>query len=508
MKRFVCTLLVLLMAVSLLTVPASAEETEPVAQSILDNNIIKDKKGFEKLDRLYDRSWNPVNFLDGTYLELHHPEGIGSVYIIFCKEYGEFTVTDLDSGEVRTFGEHSFLTEFADLEAAFGKAPLNVRLDFRNGPGEIREMYAFTPGEVPDFVHKWKPAKEGETDLILFSTHGDDEHLFFAGLLPYYAKEMGYEVLVCYMTDHRNATTLRVLEMLNGLWAVGVDTYPVLGTFPDRSSTSAEMAAQYFSYEGITEEDLQGFIVENIRRFKPKVAVGHDLYGEYGHGQHMLYAKHLTQAVEITGDPEYFPESAEAYGTWDVPKTYLHLYWENEINLDWDQPMKDFGGLTPFQVSKDLGFPCHTTQYWEFIGYYYGVEKAAEVPLYSPCEYGLYRSTVGPDVQKNDFFENVSTHAQDRIAEEEARLAAEEEAKRLEEERLAAEAEAARREEERLKQEEADRAAEEAQRLQQEAADGEQKQGRELLGWGLSGVLTVLVLLGAVIAIVEQKKKI
>jgi LmbE family N-acetylglucosaminyl deacetylase len=47
---------------------------------------------------------------------------------------------------------------------------------------------------------------EGGADLVLFSAHGDDEHLFFAGLLPTYAEERGYRVQVVYLTDHRNDT--------------------------------------------------------------------------------------------------------------------------------------------------------------------------------------------------------------------------------------------------------------------------------------------------------------
>lgn len=509
MKRFVCTLLALLMVTGLLAVPVSAEETKPEAESILNNNIIEDKKGFEKLDGLYDGNLNPITFWNEAYLELYHPEGIGSLYIIFVKEYGEFTVTDLDSGEVHTFGQYSFLSEFADLEEAFGKAPLRVRLDFKNGPGEIREMYAYTPGEVPADVQRWKLPKEGETDLILFSTHGDDEHLFFAGILPYYAKEKGYEVLVCYMTDHRNATTMRVYEMLKGLWAVGVDTYPILGSFPDQGSESEIVALQLFNSAGYTEEDLRSFIVENIRRYKPKVAIGHDLKGEYGHGQHMLYSRVLTEAVEAAVDPEKFPESAEKYGIWDVPKTYLHLYGENQIKMDWDKPMESFGGMSAYLVSKELGFPCHVTQYLDFASYFSYSDLAVNVKEYGPCDFGLYRSTVGLDVEKNDFFENVTTHAEDRAAEEAARLAAEEEAKRLEEERLAQEAEAKRLEEERLQQEAREQA--QQQKLQEEmqaAAQQEQQRSRNLAVWTVAGALTVLLLLGAVVAAMKQKNKI
>lgn len=504
MKRILYAVPVLIL-MFLLAMPASAEESEIQARNVFGNGVLIQHTGFRDADELFDgNTVAPMAFGSNCSMTLSHPEGIGSLYFIFNKEYGSFSVTDVDTGEVRTFGENCFLHEFADLEAAFGKAPTTVKLDFLNGAGQLNEFYVFTPGIVPDFVQKWELPKDGETDIVLFSTHGDDEQLFFAGLLPYYAKERGYQVQVVYLTNHRNVTYMRAHEMLNGLWAVGVDTYPVFGTYSDLMSSSAEQAMRFFQGQGVTEEELLGFVVENIRRFRPMVAVGHDLNGEYGHGQHMLYARLLTQAVQISNDPEQYPESAEKYGVWDVPKTYLHLYPENEIYMDWDQPLESFGGMTAFQVTQKLGFPCHKSQYWDFAWYLTYKESAAEIEEYSPCEYGLYRSTVGEDVLKNDIFENLKTHTQQREEEEAARLAAEEEARRLEQERLEAEQKA---EEERLRKEAEARAAEEEQlRLQQEAAEQEQQRKEQLIKWGLAGILTVLLLLGAVIAILDRHK--
>ena len=173
-----------------LVMVASAEETE--ARNIFGNSILKAHTGFRDVDELIDgNTVAPMALGDNTSMTLQHPEGIGSMYMIFNKEYGPFSVTDLDSGEVRTFGENCFIHEFADLETAFGYAPTKVKLNFLNGPGQMNEFYVFTPGKVPDFVQKWEKPKDGETDIVLFSTHGDDEQLFFAGLLPYYARERG-----------------------------------------------------------------------------------------------------------------------------------------------------------------------------------------------------------------------------------------------------------------------------------------------------------------------------
>ena len=507
LKHLLCVFVAVLL-MSVLVMTAAAEEAE--ARNVFGNSILKDHTGFRDVDKVIDGNGMVLMaFGDGGSMTLQHSEGIGSLYLIFNKEYGPFSVTDLDTGAVRSFGENYFIHEFADLQEAFGHAPAKVKLDFLNGPGQLNEFYVFTPGKVPDFVQKWEKPKDGETDLLLFSTHGDDEQLFFAGLLPYYAKERGYQVQVVYLTNHRNVTYRRAHEMLNGLWAVGVTTYPVFGDFYDQMSGSREEALRFFGAQGVTEVELLGFVVENLRRFRPMVAVGHDLMGEYGHGQHMVYADLLAKAIEITADPTQYPESAEAYGTWDVPKTYLHLYPEKEIFLDWDQPLESFGGMTAFEVTQKRGYPCHKSQYWDFAWYLVFKSTAAEITQYSPCEYGLYRSTVGPDVLKNDMFENVKTHVQKKAEEEAARLAAEEEAERREQERMAAEAEAKRQEEERQKREAEKRAAEEELlRLHQEAAQQEQLRRRQLLIWSGTGILALLLLLGVFVAILDRKNKI
>lgn len=403
------------MACICLCAPAAAAAE---AENISGRELVVNHSGFSSEKMLFDgRTMESLKIRDGGHITLHHDGGIGSVYIVFGQEYGGFTVTDEDSGEVKTLGETGWLHEFLDLEAIFGHIPASVTLSFENGDAKLNELSVFSSGQVPDWVQRWAPPAEGEADLVLFSAHGDDEQLFFAGMLPYYASELGYNVQVVYLTGHRNMTVRRSHEMLDGLWAVGVRNYPVFGPFGDYNTRSLAEAYQKYSYKGITEEDLLSFAVENIRRFRPKVAVGHDLQGEYGHGMHMLYADILCRAVEISADPEQFPESAEQFGIWDVPKTYLHLYPENQIQMDWDVPLESFGGMTAYEVTKELGFPCHVSQQSYYSWYFDGIDLASEIPEYSPCEFGLYRSTVGADQEKNDFFENVTTHGEDALME-------------------------------------------------------------------------------------------
>lgn len=408
--RIISAVLCLGMLVLCLPVRVAYAAQEPeLAENIGEVSRVTQQTGIGNCHALFDGSvTNFTTLQPGASLTVEYEGGISAAYLIFNGEYGPYTVTDDRTGAQATFGEEGYLHSFADLEGAFGHAPLSVTISFGDGPTKLNELSLFTPGELPEFVQRWEAPKDAKTDLILFSTHGDDEQLFFSGLLPTYAGERGYAVQVVYLTDHHNTNAMRRHEMLDGLWAVGVKTYPVFGTFGDYFCRSAKQAYDLHRYMGEDEDALLGFVVEQLRRFQPLVAVGHDLGGEYGHGQHMMYADLLCRSLEIANDPQQFPESAEKWGTWDVPKTYLHLWPEATIRMDWDKPLESFGGMTAFQVSKERGFACHKSQKADFAWYAGSYERAADIPSYNPCEYGLYRTTVGNDIQKEDFFEHIT----------------------------------------------------------------------------------------------------
>lgn len=479
-----------------------AEDT--MAQDISSVDLVSDCGGIHSRYFLFDgdETWGS-NVRQGAYITLTYEAGIGSLYFLFGTTHGLYTVTDNDTGTVYTCGENGFLHDYLDLEAMFGHAPGSVTVTMAED-SFLYELYVYSPGEVPDTVQKWELAPEDGVDLMLFSTHGDDEQLFFAGVLPYYAGELGYEVLVVYLTDHHNFRDgYRMQEMLNGLWAVGVTNYPVFGTCVDYLSDSKRDTYDNMRYDGMTREDILGFIVEQIRRYNPLVAVAHDFNGEYGHFQHIIYAELVAEALEITADGAYYPESADNWGLWDVPKAYFHLYEENAIVMDWDQPLEHFDGLTAFQVTQTLGFPCHKTQqetwFYRWInGWGEGITKASQITTYSPCNYGLYRSTVGADAEKNDFFENLSSY------EEQARIA--------EEQRLAEEARLA--EELRLEQE-ASRAAEESslaaettvQTETTETASGEPEPAQRSSKSGNIALIAIGLCASAAVIVVGKKRR-
>ncbi len=273
--------------------------------------------------------------------------------------------------------------------------PLGGKTAFRISPyedTELCELYLYSEGEIPPEVQRWEP-ELSRCDILAMPTHADDEVLMFGGTLPYYAKELGLDVQVAYMTNHLDEQP-RPHELLDSIWACGVTAYPIISEFPDIPCWSLNQALGVFDENAVTE-----FQVETIRRVKPSVIVAHDINGEYGHGAHMLNAYTLMNALELTADSANYPESAEKYGVWDVPKTYLHFWEENRIEMDWERPLESYGGITAREAAA-YAYSFHKSQHkWG-----YSVNYA---PYWDCRQFGLYRTLVGIDTTA-DFMENIT----------------------------------------------------------------------------------------------------
>lgn len=373
----------------------------------------------------------PKILLDGkeqTYLTLPSTElnissewEIGGLYIKFDRDPAPWTVRYLE--EEQQCGQYAFLHEYQKIEAD-GVKELNISFAPNTA---IADIYLLSKGKVPDFVQVWRPA-EGVADLLIAVAHSDDDQLFFAGTIPD-AVARGAEVQVCYFTNHLNTHT-RPHELLNGLYTCGLDRYPVVGELPDiKRSASAEEALEIWKPYGFDYDGIVGMQVELLRKYKPQIVLGHDVNGEYGHGAHMLDAKTLKDAVLAASKKDRYLESAEKYGVWDVPKTYLHLWKENKIDFELDKPLDYFGGKTAYQVSQEA-FKCHISQFssrykvWLLGTEEEPVTKASEFGkavnksgMYSPREFGLWRTTVGKDMVKSDIYEHITFYAEQNCIE-------------------------------------------------------------------------------------------
>lgn len=383
------------------------------------SNITINNSSNSKLTDGNENAYATIN--KGNSIKITNEEDIYGIYIIYEMKGISGRISNY-TREIE-IGTEGYLHEYINVEKLIGISK-ELELNYIDTV-KIGEIYILGKGDLPDYVEVWNnPCKEA--DLILFSTHSDDEQLFFAGLMPTYVSK-GACVQVVYFTNH-NDNPKRLHEQIHGLYKVGIRNYPIIGFIPDAYSTNLNDAMKNMNKSGYKEADAIKFEVEMIRRFKPLVVVGHDELGEYSHGQHILNTYVLKKAIILTNDETYDKDSIEMYGLWDTPKTYLHLYKENKIVLDYDTPLDYFNGKTAYEVSKEGYKEHHSQQYTWFTKWLTGVnskgegtpyKKASEikavkspisgvVSTFSPCEYGLYRTLVGEDINKNDMFENLT----------------------------------------------------------------------------------------------------
>lgn len=285
-------------------------------------------------------------------------------------------------------GREQFIHAYLPLDKPASRFTLSWE-----GDATLCDLYFLGEGSLPSWVQQWEPPCD-KADFLLLPTHADDEHLWFGGVMPLYAGEKDLAVQVAYMVNH-NTEPYRLHEQLDGLWTVGVENYPVIPQYPDIYSESLDHARTVYS-----QEEIIAYQVGLIRRFCPSVIVGHDINGEYGHGAHRLNTDSLLQAVELAADETAYPELSAP--PWDTPKTYLHLYPENAIVMDWDQPLAAFGGKTAFEMAQE-GFACHASQ-----TAYFSVDQSGPT---TARKFGLYRSTVGPDTARRHDPEPAGTGA-------------------------------------------------------------------------------------------------
>ena len=263
----------------------------------------------------------------------------------------------------------------------------------------LNEFFVLGVGDKPDWVQDWQPTCE-KAELMFISTHPDDELIFFGGAIPTYATERQRDVVVAYYT---RSNPTRSSELLNGLWYMGVRNYPVIGDAGDKMCKTMELSYAHAGKgnEKTGRKNVNEWFVELYRKYKPEVVVTHDIDGEYGHSMHKMISDAAYNAIAIAMDEDQYTDTTVAYGTWEVKKLYRHLWKEGQIKFDWNVPLNSMGGATGLELADSAFEIFHITQ-----------ETSGQSVLTTGVEYdntafGLVHSTVGEDVNKNDFMENI-----------------------------------------------------------------------------------------------------
>ena len=478
---YVFTFIVILSLSFCVTALAAVTDPQPTDSQI---NITTVPKYYN----LTDNNENTTVLRDSITLSSN--EDIHSIYIKFWNATPKFT---LSIGEKVYEYENSFLHTFVAIPSDVTECR-EVTVTFEEKV-QLSDIYAFKEGELPNWVQIWKDPCE-KADMLLFSSFPGDEHSYLSGIIPYYAKVKQYKIQVVSLVNYKS---IKNHELLNGLWNAGVQNYPLISDFPYVYSTTENNALTALKNHGFDLDDVYKFQTEAIRRFKPLVIVGQDINGENTKvGQRILFANALTKSIDYASNSEIFPESSKQYGLWTPKKVYIHLYDDKQITLNWDEPSDKLDGLSPFQASQKA-FKYHNsllnsmTSNW-LNGNQNNITQASQITDSSPALYGLFFSSVGNDINKGDFFENlISYDEQERIEEQkykeelEKQKEKEEESKRVEESlRLESEAESSREAEKLAKRE--------SERLAAKAAQENNDSSKPL-------IIAVIILVASLLAV-------
>ena len=392
MKKWLIALLTLL-ALSLSV--AFAAEANDITEDCKFKVCSSGRKYTLMTDKKYTSYWES-NKIKTPWIAITAPEGkpIAGLYVCFGNMPESWEIQTSDDGKdwfTAVPGDTRFLHAYVALPQPAQHVRLAVTSEKKTAL-RINDLFVLSEGDLPDWVQVWQPTEE-KADILFLSTHPDDELIFFGGAIPTYAVEQQRKVVVAYFT---RSNTTRSSELLNGLWHMGVQTYPVIGNFKD--SYAKNLKAAYKSAGG--KDKVNEWIVGLYRQYKPEVVVTQDTYGEYGHKQHMMIADAAQNCIALAANEDEFTASTIAYGTWQVKKLYLHLYPENQITFDWTVPLKSMNGATGIELAEEA-YTLHKTQASS------GMSVTETGTKYDNRVFGLAFTTVGEDVRKDDFLENI-----------------------------------------------------------------------------------------------------
>lgn len=392
MKKWLIALLTLL-ALSLSV--AFAAEANDITEDCKFKVCSSGRKYTLMTDKKYTSYWES-NKIKTPWIAITAPEGkpIAGLYVCFGNMPESWEIQTSDDGKdwfTAVPGDTRFLHAYVALPQPAQYVRLAVTSEKKTAL-RINDLFVLSEGDLPDWVQVWQPTEE-KADILFLSTHPDDELIFFGGAIPTYAVEQQRKVVVAYFS---RSNTTRSSELLNGLWHMGVRTYPVIGNFKDSYAKNLKAAYKTAGGKGKVNE----WIVGLYRQYKPEVVVTQDTNGEYGHKQHMMIADAAQNCIALAANEDEFTASTIAYGTWQVKKLYLHLYPENQITFDWTVPLKSMNGATGIELAEEA-YTLHKTQASS------GMSVTETGTKYDNRVFGLAFTTVGEDVRKDDFLENI-----------------------------------------------------------------------------------------------------
>jgi len=242
------------------------------------------------------------------------------------------------------------------------------------GDGAIGEVKAYSALEIAgDETQGFLPTPDS-VDLLIVTAEPGMEWKQFGVVLPTYAKELGIECAVLYLSDYDSR--VRVDEALSGLISVSLIEYPVFGGFSCKNYDSYDVVSREWG-----ESETLNYLIGEIEALSPKVIVTHSL--DDASAAHRFTAECVLDAVKQT-------ESVQKLYMLDEAQS------ADATVVSMDAPLSALGGKTAAQTAQ-AAFDLCTSQ------------TAYGLSIDTESAYTLAWSRVGADAEKNDLFENIDT---------------------------------------------------------------------------------------------------
>ncbi len=346
------------------------------------------------LDDSYGTSWSPSSSSDFIKIRIPSSVDAGGLYMEFDKAPSKMLIEFYDrKGNIIEKIAEKNPSGLWNLYYELPEGLLGIKVYTYDRSNGVNKLRVYERGKVSPVVQQWAETPD-RIDLMLFCAHMNDETLYFSGTLAKLSAE-GKNVMVVYMTTD---TRRKHAEALDCIWTAGCKVHPIFLNFMDYKVDSYSKAEWLWG-----KDETIHAIMSVLRKYKPLVVMTHDTEGEYGHNQHKMTSRYTIRCVEACANAKVDPESAKAYGVWEVPKLYVHLYDESKrLELNFNRGMEELHGFSPMQVAF-ISFDKHQSQIKRY-------SLKGDGVTYDCTWFSLYRSTVGDDVNKDSFFENLEKY--------------------------------------------------------------------------------------------------
>src|SRR5207247_6500441 len=139
-----------------------------------------------------------------------------------------------------------------------------------------------------------KAADAGHRVVVVFATRGENG-----------------EVADGFLAPGESLWERRVRESLRAAEILGTARVEFLGYVDSGMMGTPENDAPQ-SFWQATVDEAAGKVVRIVRQTRPKVIVGYNDFGGYGHPDHIRAAQMAKLAFERAGDPSWYPEQLKA----------------------------------------------------------------------------------------------------------------------------------------------------------------------------------------------------